>query len=53
MKYGNENIVGERSGRSISPQFEIACQEVICEALVELMTQKEFIKTYILIIRTF
>ena len=40
MKYGNENIVGERSGRSISPQFEMACQEVICEALVELMTQK-------------
>lgn len=40
MKYADEKIIGERSGRSISPQFELECQEVICESLVTLMTQK-------------
>ncbi len=40
MKYADEEIIGTRSGRSISPQFELECQEIICQALVELMTEK-------------
>jgi len=40
MKYSDEEIIGQRSGRSISPQFELECQEIICLSLVELMTEK-------------
>lgn len=40
MKYSDEEIVGSYITRKISPQFELTCQQAICEALVEIMQSK-------------
>ncbi len=40
MKHSDENIIGQSLVRDITPKFELECQEIICNALVELMTEK-------------
>ena len=40
MKYSDEKILGGYILREISPQFEIKCQEAICEAIVKALETK-------------